>query len=308
MRFKFDPIPTLNLGIPFLAGSSYLATPSQGTTWWVDTVSGKAGNTGHAADRPLSTMSAALALAQTGDTICFVGDVREEVVCSNLKFDITIIGTATRPHHPDSPGAGYDTGASCWRPPASPTASTPLIELRGRGWRFVNILFDCPVDAAAVLLKRNALSGTSEYDASHASFVGCRFTSGQSALENDGGCGFVHVKECEFYDLTNGIKCLSTAVAVPLRWKIEQNSFVLNTNHLNSSFTDTVIRNNQFIRHTTVAINTKFNTNQGAGNVVVGNALGGTYSIAGGYTPTTTDEWGGNANSIAGGWTAALPA
>ena len=49
------------------------------------------------------------------------------------------------------------------------------------------------MDAAAIYLERNALSGTSEYDASHASIIGCRFDAGLVGIENAGGCGFVTV-------------------------------------------------------------------------------------------------------------------
>jgi hypothetical protein len=43
-------------------------------------------------------------------------------------------------------------------------------------------------------------------------------------------------------------------------------------------------------------------------NVVSRNALSGTYSVVGGYTAGTDDEWGGNFNSLTGGVTAADPA
>ena len=141
-----------------------------GTCWYVDTFDGSDTNTGKSWREPFDTMSAALSAAQTLDTIYFRGDVREELVGSNLKFDITIIGVGSK-HHPDQPSSAYDPGASMWRPPSSPTSTTPLLELRGRGWKFINITFDCPVDAAAVLMKRNGLSDVSEYDASHAQFI-----------------------------------------------------------------------------------------------------------------------------------------
>ena len=289
--------------------------PGRGEVWYVNTQSAANGN-GKSWDQPFTTMAAALAVAGTNDTIQFVGDVREELVGSNLVFDLTIIGMGTSPHHPDLPAAGYNVGAACWRPPASPTAATPLIKVRGRGWRFVNILFDCPVDAAAIYLERNALSGTSEYDASHASIYDCRFDAGLVGIENAGGCGFVTVSGNRFRGLTEsggaGIKCTSTSVAVPLMWTIEGNHFHNNASHILSSMSYSTIRDNVFGRFTatlSIDIDDQPSANQGEYNVITRNYLSGTYGATA-YPPgaTGTNEWGGNNGSLTGGTTAADPA
>jgi hypothetical protein len=272
-----------------------------GDVWYVNTQIGSSGD-GRDWDGAFKTMSEALTAAQTNDTIYFVGDVREELTGSNLKFDITIVGCGNKPHHPDLPAAGYDVGAACWRPPASPTTATPLLKVRGRGWRFVNILFDCPVDAAAVKLETNALSGTSEFSAGHASFIGCRFDAGLIGIEDAGGAGFVEVRGCYFRGMTGsgsaGIKCTSTAVAVPLCWVIEDNHFLNNASHILASMSYATIRNNVFGRFTatlSIDVYNQPSAGQGEYNVITRNYLSGAYGVTA-YPAGSNNEWGGNDN------------
>lgn len=294
------------VGMPFQ--SAYAAQH-----WFVDTERGSDGNSGMKPTRAFRTMSQALTVASSNDVIYFTGDVREELTGSNLVFDLTIVGCGNNPHHPDLPATGYRSGAATWRPPASPTATTPLIKVRGRGWRFVNILFDCPVDAAAIYLERNALSGTSEYDASHASIIGCRFDAGKVGIENAGGASFCTVSGNLFRGLTEsggaGIKCTSTSVAVPLAWRIEDNHFHNNASHILSSMSYSTIKGNTFGRFTatlSVDIDDQPSANQGEYNVIWGNYLSGTFGVTA-YPAGTNNEWGGNANSVSGGWTDADP-
>lgn len=284
-----------------------------GNHWFVDTERGGDGNSGKKRDAAFATMSKALSLAKTSDVIYITGDVREELTGDNTVFDLTIVGTGNNPHHPDLPATGYRSGAATWRPPASPTATTPLIKVRGRGWRFINIMFDCPVDAAAIYLERNALSGTSEYDASHASIIGCRFDAGLVGIENAGGASFCTVKGNLFRGLTEsggaGIKCTSTSVAVPLAWTIEDNRFFNNASHILSSMSYSTIKGNTFGRFTatlSVDIDDQPSANQGEYNVLWGNYFSGTYGATA-YPPGTNNEWGGNFNSLTGGVTADDP-
>lgn len=264
---------------------------------YVDTVNGDDSYDGHSWERALKTMGAALDAVETLGTIFFVGDVREELTGSNLVFDVSIIGCGTKPHHPDVPATGYHPGAACWRPPATPTEATPLLTVRGRGWRFVNILFDAPVDAAAVVLETNAESGDDEYSAGHASFIGCRFDAGAIGIEDSGGAGFVLVEDCDFRGLTDAaIKCTSTAVAMPLRWMIRNNTFMDNKSHVLMTMSRCVVRDNVFGKFTTTALNTIYNSEQGEYNVVgPGNAFSGDVDATSSkYVGDSTDTWAGN--------------
>lgn len=272
-----------------------------GTDYFVDPFFGSAVNDGKAPGlgRAFSTLALALAAVVTGDRIWIRGNIREEaLICSNLVFDVKIIGVGGL-HHPDQPTSAYDPGASMIRPPASPTAATPLINVRGRGWQFINIAFDCPVDAAAVVLRRNALATTAEYDASHTKFLRCRFVDGKYGIEDDGGCYNVVVQECEFKGMsTCAIRNTSTAVAVPLNWKIKDNHFHAATNgfgsaaHIAAPFDNSIIKNNTFGTVTSTGKYIDISGGNG-GNIVTRNLLGGLYDTTD-YVPGTGDIWYNN--------------
>lgn len=271
--------------------------PRPAPAYFVDTVNGSNNNNGQSFESAFATMAAALTAAVTGSTIYFTGDVREELTGSNLKFDITIIGVGSK-HHADVPAEGYHPGASVWRAPASPTATTPLIKVRGRGWKFINILFDCPVDAAAIYLERNALSGTSEYDASHASIIGCDFRNGKYAIQDVGGAFNVRIEDCDFETIDEASGCAiintSAAVANPRRWVIIDNRFQPdsstegNLQHIDSPLQGSAIKDNIFgtVKSTGIYID----LTGGAGNAVINNALGGVYDTSD-YVGGTGDMW-----------------
>jgi hypothetical protein len=264
----------------------------------LDTVNGNDGNSGETWSSAKKTMSSALDAVQTAGQIDFVGDVREELTGSNLKFDITIRGMGSL-HHPDLPSSSYHPGASMWRPPASPTAATPLLDLRGRGWNFANIAFDCPVDDTAVVLSRNALSATSEYDASHASFIGCRFLSGLHGIEDAGGGNNITIKDCEFAGMTGAaIYGSSTAVANPRVWKIYNNIFpshvggaLGNVTHIDAALNESIIEWNKF--GTVVSTALYVDLTGGNDNIVTNNFMMGAYNT-GDYISGTGDSWFGN--------------
>lgn len=266
-----------------------------GSDYFVDTINGDDANDGLTWAHPFKTMAKALATVQTLGKVYFVGDVREELTGSHLKFDISIIGCGSL-HHPDLPSAAYHPGASMWRPPASPTAATPLLKVRGRGWKFFNVVFDCPVDHAAVKLERNALSGTSEYDSSHTLFHGCTFRQGKWGIYDESGTHNVVVEDCEFFIMSEAaIKFGNVAViAAPLKWTIRRNVFCPNgaaggnASHLISPLTGSVVLENVFGPVTSTA---KYvDLTGGSGNVVSKNVFGGVYDTDD-YVAGTDDIW-----------------
>jgi len=266
----------------------------KGGAIYVDTINGNDGDDGDTWGRAFKTMAWALTKVKTLGVIYFAGDVREECVASNLVFDVTICGTGFM-HHPDLPAAGYDTGGSMWRPPASPTTATALLEVRGRGWKFMNFSVDAPVDAPAFKLVRNALSGTSEYDASHAKFENVRGMAGQNFIADVGGCYNVTVDGCELSQFSAAaIINTSTAVANPLNWKIINNIFPADTSdfgnvtHIDSPLNSAIIKGNVFgkVRSTAKYIDLTGGNN----NIVTENVLGGEYETSN-YVPGTGDEW-----------------
>lgn len=284
------PIPTV--------ANPYLPPPRK--SWFVNTDADRNGD-GTSMDKPFDTMAEALSAASTRDHIYWTGDVREELTGSNLVFDLCFIAVAGN-HHPDLPAAGYKTGASCWRPPASPTAATPLLIVRGRGWKFFGGLFDIPVDAAAIKLERNALSTTSEYDASHAAFYGVRFSAGKYAIEDNGGCYNIGIYGCEFNQCTTtAIVNTSTSVANPLNWKIIGNLFPSNVSsfgnatHIDTPLNCAHIKYNDF--GTVVSTAAYIDLTGGNGNIVSFNTLSGEYDTSN-YISGTGDIWPQNACAV----------
>jgi hypothetical protein len=270
--------------------------------YYVDTVDGAATNDGKSWDSAFSTMALALAAVQTGGRVYFRGDVREQLTGDNLKFDISIIGCGTL-HHPDVPGTGYHPGASCWRPPASPAAATPLLKVRGRGWQFHNIMFDCPSDAAALYLENNSGSGLTEYDASHIVVANCGFMQGKTGIQCGGPIGNARILDNWFAILSETSGCAlyaATDGGPHYRWQIKNNFFVPaattegnkgNQSHIDLALTSGLIEGNFF--GTVEATGKYIDLTGGQDNMVVGNYLMGTYAAAD-YVAATGDCWYGN--------------
>lgn len=312
---RLDPLVTF--GVP-LTGAG-MTVPNRGTDYFVSTFDGSDEDTGLSWDRALATMAEALDRAETHDTIYFVGKIAEQITIAditdlNLKFDIKIVGCGSQ-HHADQPGSGstlYDYGAAVWQPAGTPESTTPLIQVTGRGWKFINILFDAPTDDSAVELVRNALSGTSEYDAGHASFIGCDFRNGLRGIEDNGGCFNVTVRECVFETLDatssgGAIINTSASVAFPRRWRILDNFFQTdsategNERHIVSPLNGSLIKGNVF--GTVKGTGLYIDLTGGTGNVVTQNYLMGSYDTSD-YVAGTGDGWSGNFTADISGNTA----
>jgi hypothetical protein len=280
-------------GVPVLGANIF------GSAWWVDGNLGSTFGPGDSRDQPYSTLAAVLALASSGDTIYVKGNITENIVAPAGLFNIKIVGVPDPPRHADAHTGNNGYFASTWK---AATATEPLIKLRQQGWTIANFLLDCPTSDAAIEFLRDAASGDSERDSSHARILNCRFASGLTGILITGTENVfdVVVAGCVFNDLTNGI-IGDTA----WRWHIHDNLFMANTNHIDSGFTQAVIERNTFGKFTTKGIDLR----GGADNVVMDNNLSGTYSEVGGYFASgASDEWGGNRNSLTGGITAADPA
>lgn len=302
-RIRLEPM--IAFGVPVYGGAM---VPTVGQDWFVDPnadvfVPKKQSGSGKSDDRPFATLEEALSACNTGDRIFIHGDIREEgLICSNLKFDVHIIGVGSR-HHPDQPSSAYHPGAAMIRPPASPTAATDLLELRGRGWQFHNIAFDCPVDAAAIKIVENGSSGTDEYAGSHATFRDILFRNGQYGVELDGAGHNITWIDCEFFLMNNsgntgaGIIQTSTAQALGFKNRVIRCDFIGdssiggNDRHIVAAWQSSVIRDSTFGK--VEGTGRYIDLNGGNDNVVTRNTLGGTYDTDD-YRAGTDDIWVGN--------------
>ena len=272
-----------------------------GRVIFVDGNRGADGNSGKSGGRAYATMAKAFANVQSGDTIYLRGNVTENVSTPVGVFDVSVIGVGNRPRHADAHTGNNGYSGATWK--ASVT-SDPLCIVRQQGWRFENILFACPTTDAALDFVRDTGSGDAERDSSHAIVRGCRFAGGQDGIRITGTENVfnVLVEDNMFHDQT-GCSIVSSG-GYAYRWMIRNNEFIANVIHIDVGFTQSTIRDNNFGKFTTTSID----LTGGTDSVVTRNHLFGTYSIAGGYKPGTTCEWGGNFNSLSGGVTASDPA
>lgn len=271
-----------------------------------------AGNNGLAPESAFTTMDQALDVVRSGQTIYVIGNIREQLVAPVGVFDVRIVGCGTRPRHADAHTNNNGYATATWRAPSSGAVSgQATLRLLQQGWLVQNILFTSEgATAACVEVVRNAASGDSERDGSHASILGCRF-SGTGIGVKGGATSYtentfnVLVEGNTFNNMTLGL-----GTSVGNGWQIRNNTFFGNTAHITAILQNSFIVGNQIGPFTASGSSGGIDLNGGtAGNVVTGNLLSGTYSIAGGYRSAgAADEWGGNYNSLTGGVTAARPA
>jgi hypothetical protein len=284
-----------------------------GRTWFVNSYAGSNGNVGDSPLSPMATLTEAFTRIASGDVLNIAGKFTEQLVTPANVFDVWVNGMGNRPRHADATPTGGNFMAAQLAPPASGgTAAGATIRVLQQGWRFSNLLFTAiDANAACAEIVRNAGAGNLERDASHAEFLGCRF-AGTGIGIRSGVAGLfteiafnVLVDGCTFNNMTLAMSGINGNA-----WQIRNNTFFSNTANITMALQNSFITNN-FIGPFTPAANSGGIDLTGgtAGNVITLNYLSGTYSIAGGYKGAGAgDEWGGNMNSIAGGWTAADPA
>jgi hypothetical protein len=297
------PNGLLSFGVPVLPVGRNPYTH----VYFVDGNHGADGNDGTTPDTALKTMAAAFLKLVSGDTILFKGNITEQIDTPVQIFDVSIIGAPNRPRHADATPAGGESGAT-WKPPAAPTAATPLLRIRQQGWRLINFLMDAPADAAAVRCFRDGGAGNAERDASHTAFLGMKILGGSIGIEDHGGVGHLWIDDCDFHDLTHAIKnTIGAGIGQPLfRAMIRNSRFRANTNHVVAGAQEAHIYDNIFGSFTTLGIDLTGGVGK---NVITKNLLSGTYSIAGGYKRAAADdEWAGNFANLTGGVTEADPA
>lgn len=290
-------------GVPYMRTSIGLfpiGAVQPAVTYWVDANAGDDAQDGLSPGSAFLTMAAAFAVIASGDTIYFSGKIKEQITSPVNIFNITIIGVGTRPRHADTTPIYGAVNASTWTTPDSATALTPLVKVLQQGWRFVNILFAGPTDAACVMLFRNGGAGDLERDASHAEFWNCRFASGQDGIEDSGGCGHVGVYGSYFTGMT-GVALKQTVgagIGQPyFRWDVGFG----NGNRFQDCPSLTTARGAQFFRfaENTVsfagAVTLGFNFTGGKQNQVIRNVFNvaaADFDPAGGFTGSgATDNW-----------------
>lgn len=253
----------------------------RGKNIFVNTITGRAGNTGESWDEACLTMAAALAKAASGDVIYISGKIREQLIAPLGVYGVRIVGADTTPRH--------DLAASWMAPAAGGVVSKALIEIIEQGWSFENILFQSFTTAPAVKMTR--AEDAVHPDPSHASFINCRF-AGVDGVWDSGGCYNITFKGCKFYDLTGtAIKSVAGAgIAAPQHWIIEDCEFIGNANGIVNGFKWCTIKNCRFADNT-VTINLTGGT---APNFIIDNyfdVAAADFDPTGGVTGVNGDVW-----------------
>ncbi len=289
-------------------GRTFFLNAGQGNGYSSGIPLGSDSNDGMSWETPFATLAKFINNARTFDRLYFVGDVREEALSTPYDaFDVQIIGCGSQ-HHPDNPDSTdhlYHTGGSMIRPPASPTATTDLITVNARGWQFINIAFDAPVDASCIVAVADNGSGTSEKDASHMSIINCSAQQGKYFLTASGGLSNVSI-------LGGSYRIFSPAGAVVFRdiagagvranqfWRFEGIEFPSaatvegnkgNQSHINISLNSSKIIGCTF--GTVESTDLYVDLTGGQDNQVCFNEMNGNYATDD-YVSATGDTWYGN--------------
>jgi hypothetical protein len=268
------------------------ATQHVGGTWFVDTVNGSDTSGNGSPYLPFATMGKALESVRSNDQIFFTGKVKEQLVAPLGITGVSITGVALG-------GVRDDDGAKWTYPDTGAVAGQALLRCRNQGWSVNNFLMTPEPTSGACIELRRAEDDVNP-DASHFIARGMRFVgidvTTTYGIRDIGGCSNVLIEDCEFYLCTTGIWCSSTAIAVPLRYKINGNRFIQNTNDIILPASVAVLRGNV---HTDSATTAKINLSGGGGtaataNVVTGNVLpnaAADIDPAHGYTGSAADIW-----------------
>jgi hypothetical protein len=209
------------------------------------------------------------------DLVFLSGVLKEQATTPLGVFDVTVMGAANRPRQATNGGVPTGGGAS-WLAPASPVATTPLIQVLEQGWEFNNIQF-APV-AASDCIRFRRMETVAIPDASHGRVVGCYFSTGGAGGHgiNVGECKRIHIEDNDFEALGTGTAIRNTAdggIMSPTFAHIVRNRFHRgNTGDIFCALGDSIIEENIFMSLFATQGGWRINLDGGsAANMVINN-------------------------------------
>ena len=228
------------------------------------------------------------------DLIYLSGVLREQAIAPLGVYDVTVLGAADQPRQATNSGVPTGGGAT-WLAPTSPTAETPLIEVREQGWTFNNIFFNGPEDDACI--KMHCEETATYPDGSHLQVINCRFGGGFIGIEDYGGASNVLVTGCSFEALAGvgggALVVTNQSIRIPQKYVFSNNRILPCVNGIVGAFVESVFQNNQIWKSTTTTVNLA-SGNTGLRNMVVlnfFNIAAADFDPAGGVTGNATDTW-----------------
>lgn len=252
-----------SMGVPVIPGRAF------GNVWFVDPSNGNDGNSGMERNRAFKTLTRAFLKVSNDDTILLSGGD----FTGNYETPLNAAASFVRV-------IGQPIGANGFRTwMGATTASSPIIDVRARGWSFENIEFDCPTESSGIALSKT-VDGTERCD-----FTTIRnniFTTGKYGVEVQGGGTHVHIHNNKFDQLTEtgafGIHVTSTGFQIPAFWVVEDNIFATSLNHIGpanatygfneSTFRRNVHQSDSGVDATTIC---DVRASSGTGNMVLDN-------------------------------------
>lgn len=265
-----------------LDGLSSLATKfGLGNIWYVDPNAGgsgvlgdiNSGGGGESWEEALESITAAFTVVKSWDTIlCAPGNhTGNHATPLNAAgpFGSLIAMRAT------------SLGLAAWA--GATTVTSPIINVRARGWRISGFEFDNPSTSFGVNLRKEAtLVNRCDYtEVDH-----CLFTGGQGAINFQGGGTYCHFHDNRF-DLMagstaredGGIVVSDSSYQLPGMCLVENNIFLENIFHINMGaswgFNSSVIKGNVFqLLGSANTATVLLDIRGGAGCQVVGNYFG----------------------------------
>ena len=270
---------------------------NRGKIYYLDAVNGRDGADGLSLAFAFKTLAVALAVMRIDDTLFIARGGYSGDFATNLNAVspfINLIGM-------NATAVGFGPFLT------SATSSEPTISVRARGIRISGLEFDSPALDAAIELLKNA-GNTQRPDFLEVDH--CLFTGGKFGIDQNGGStyGRIHHNIFDLMSVSGGsaISATSTAQQLPGRWKVWENEFLENVNHMDMSvtvgshgFNSSVIGPNNVFQHKGQArdVTVALDIRGGGGNLVVGNFIGAAKSVSTGgatYEIGNDDRAAGN--------------
>ena len=265
----------------------------KGKSFYVDSIAGSNSNNGKSWDKSFRTLTYALTKVDDYSTLWASGRFQEQVVVpQGLDYFSLMSGSRMRR---SAHIEGSDTA--------------PLVDVYAQNFYMEGFYLEPNNDAAAVRLVR----GTSEAEgeANGATLVNLEIWTGRYGIDFKAAPHDVAILGGSIRNLratgATAIIVSSASETFPKKAYIYGVRLQGNVNHIVGAFSDSVIEACKVADGANNAATTqKIDLLNGTDNQVMGNWLGGTYSIAGGYRAGTNDDWVGN--FLAGGISTANPA
>jgi hypothetical protein len=259
----------------FPSGLSSMGVPLMGRqfgkTYFVDSTNGSDQNRGLNNRRPFKTLTKAFATVTHYDTIMLSGGDFTGNYTTPANADaafVTVRGFKIGPN-----------GLATWMGPT--THTSPIIDLKSRGWTFTDIEFDCPTGAGGINMNKS-LDGTTDRP-DFMTVENCIFTTGKLGIVVDGGSTYATIRNCRFDQMTTSgayaISVDNTDHHLPQHWLVENNQFMTNVNHIGpdgatKGWMNSTFRGNVFLKEGVgQSATTIFDIRDagGGGNVVIDN-------------------------------------